>query len=283
MKDVDKLIDSIREFPTLPTIYSSLLDVLSNPFSTVKDVTDIIIRDQSVTSKIIKVANSPVFGISARVDTISQAIFFLGFNEIKNIVLTVSVMKVFSSTKNFTYFNFIDLWKHSIAVGCITRILGTKLGIKNVENYFISGLLHDLGKLVFYKIFGEEYAKILRYSYDNFEEIREQEKKTFGITHEIAGEILAEKWRFSTIMREVIKYHYVFRKNTEDDTLIACVHLANIIAIAMNLGNSGSNAIYQPNYEIWGLLNLPEGALTAMHDEIMDTYLKSIDILNYTA
>ena len=82
-------------------------------------------------------------------------------------------------------------------------------------------------------------------------------------------------------MRQVIKYHYVFRKNTEDDILIACVHLANIIAIAMNLGNSGSNAIYQPNYEIWSVLNLPEGALAAMYDEIMDTYLKSIDILNY--
>lgn len=281
MKDINRLLDSIREFPTLPTIYSSLLDVLSNPFSTVKDVTDIIIRDQSVTSKIIKVANSPVFGISARVDTISQAIFFLGFNEIKNIVLTVSVMKIFSSTKSFTYFNFIDLWKHSIAVGVITRILGAKLGIKNVENYFISGLLHDLGKLVFYKIFGEEYAKILRYSYDNFQEIREQEKKAFGITHEIAGELLAEKWRFSSIMREVIKYHYNFRKNTEDDILIACVHLANIIAIAMNLGNSGSNTIYQPNYEVWGVLNLPEGSLTAMYEEIIDTYNKSIDILNY--
>lgn len=282
MKDIDKLIDSIREFPTLPTIYSALLDVLSNPFSTVKDVTDIIMRDQSVTSKIIKIANSPVFGISTKVDTISQAIFFLGFNEIKNIVLTVSVMKIFSNTKNFTYFNFIDLWKHSIAVGVITRILGSKLGIKNVENYFISGLLHDLGKLVFYKIFGEEYAKILRYAYDNFEEIRDLEKKTFGITHEIAGEILAEKWRFSSAMRDVIKYHFFFRRNNQDDTLIACVHLANMLAIAMNLGNSGSNIVYQPNYDIWNIINLPEGALTAMYDEIIDTYNKSIDILNYT-
>lgn len=282
MKDIDKLIDSIREFPTLPTIYSALLDVLSNPFSTVKDVTDIIMRDQSVTSKIIKIANSPVFGISTKVDTISQAIFFLGFNEIKNIVLTVSVMKIFSNTKNFTYFNFIDLWKHSIAVGVITRILGSKLGIKNVENYFISGLLHDLGKLVFYKIFGEEYAKILRYAYDNFEEIRDLEKKTFGITHEIAGEILAEKWRFSPAMRDVIKYHFFFRRNNQDDTLIACVHLANMMAIAMNLGNSGSNIVYQPNYDIWNIINLPEGTLTAMYDEIIDTYNKSIDILNYT-
>jgi len=282
MKNVDKLIDSIREFPTLPTIYSSLLDVLSNPFSTIKDVTDIIIRDQSITSKIIKVANSPVFGTSTRVDTISQAIFLLGFNEIKNIVLTVSIMKIFQNTKNFSYFNFIDLWKHSIGVGTITRVLGSKLGINNLENYFISGLLHDLGKLVFYKIFGEEYAKILRYSFDNFEEIREIEKKTFGITHEIAGEILAEKWRFTTLLREVIKYHYLFRKNTEDDKLMACVHLANIIAIAMNLGNSGSNAIYQLNYEIWGILNLSEGALSSMYNEIMDVYTKSIDILNYS-
>lgn len=283
MKDIDRLIDSIKEFPTLPTIYSSLLEVLSNPFSTVKDVTDIIVRDQSVTFKIIKVANSPVFGISARVDTISQAIFFLGFSEIKNIVLTISIMKVFNSTKNFAYFNFIDLWKHSIAVGVITRILGSKIGIRNIENYFISGLLHDLGKLVFYKIFGEEYAKILRYSYDNFEEIREYEKNSFGLTHEIAGEILAEKWRFSKGLIEVIKHHYVFRKNNEEDTLVACVHLANIIAISMNLGNSGSNVIYQPNYEIWSLINLPEGTLNSLYDEIMDTYTKSIDILNYTS
>lgn len=279
MKDYQQLISQIRDFPTLPTIYSSLLETISNPLSTVQDVANIISKDQSATVKLIKVVNSPVYGISAKVDTVTQAIFYLGFNEVKNLILALSVLKIFGNTHAFNYFNIIDLWKHSIAVGIISRILGQTIGQKNIENYFISGLLHDIGKLVFYKLIGEDYAKILRYNFDNNLNLLETERQSFGITHETAGEMIATHWKLPQNLSHIIRNHTTFRTQNQNDYTLACVHLANIIADIMQLGNSGSQIISQPNYEVWNYIKIQPGTFLNLFDEINDTFSKSIEIL----
>ncbi len=279
MKDYQQLISQIRDFPTLPTIYSSLLEAISNPLSTVQDVANIISKDQAATVKLIKVVNSPVYGISSKIDTVTQAIFYLGFNEVKNLILALSVLKIFGNTHTFNYFNIIDLWKHAIAVGIISRMLGQTIGQKNIENYFISGLLHDIGKLVFYKLIGEDYAKILRYNFDNNLNLLETERQNFGITHETAGEMIAAQWKLPQNLSHIIHNHNTFRTKEQNNYMLACVHLANIIADIMQLGNSGSQAISQPNYEIWNYIKIQPGTFLNLFDEITDTFSKSIEIL----
>jgi putative nucleotidyltransferase with HDIG domain len=279
MKNYQELISKIQDFPTLPTIYHSLLETISNPLSTVQDVANIISKDQASTAKLIKVVNSPLYGISSKVDTVTQAIFYLGFNEVKNIILALSILKLFNDAKTFSYFNIIDLWKHSIAVGTISRILGQKIGVVNLENYFIAGLLHDIGKLIFYRILGDDYAKLLKYNFENNLDLEETERKEIGITHEIAGELIANQWKLPTSITLVIKSHSNFRTDGSSDNILACVHLANIIANIMMLGNNGSNVITQPNYNVWNYINLPSGSFKEMFQEIIDTYNNSIDIL----
>lgn len=279
MKNYQELISKIQDFPTLPTIYSSLLETISNPLSTVQDVANIISKDQASTVKLIKVVNSPLYGIATKVDTVSQAIFYLGFNEVKNIILALSILKLFNDTKSFTYFNIIDLWKHSIAVGIITRILGQKISIVNLENYFVAGLLHDIGKLIFYRIIGDDYAKLLSYNYNNNLVLEETERKELGITHEIAGELIANQWKLPHSITQAIKSHSTFRTDGTSDSILACVHLANIIANLLMLGNSGSNLVAQPNYYVWNYINLPSGSFKEMFQEIIDSYNKSIEIL----
>ncbi|MGB9701242.1 MAG: HDOD domain-containing protein [Candidatus Kapaibacteriota bacterium] len=279
MKNYQELISKIHDFPTLPTIYSSLLETISNPLSTVQDVANIISKDQASTVKLIKVVNSPLYGIATKVDTVTQAIFYLGFNEVKNIILALSILKLFNDTKSFTYFNIIDLWKHSIAVGIITRILGQKIGVVNLENYFVAGLLHDIGKLIFYRIIGDDYPKLLSYNYNNNLVLYETERKELGITHEIAGELIANQWKLPHSITQAIKSHSTFRTDGNSDTILACVHLANIIANLLMLGNSGSNLVAQPNYNVWNYINLSSGSFKEMFQEIIDSYNKSIEIL----
>lgn len=277
--EIENMIQNFNDFPTLPTIYSSLLEVMSKPFSTIQDISEVIAKDMSVTAKIIKMANSPIFALNIRVETLTQAIFLIGFTEVKNIVLAISVLNVMKGTHSNSNFNFVNLWKHSIAVGVIARILGNKMNIRNLENYFVAGLMHDIGKLVLYKIYDEEYSKGLKDAIAKQITARQAEKEHFGFSHEFAGEIIANKWKFPDVLIDVIKYHHNFQKNYANNTLLACVHLANIIANSSCMGHSGTAIIEEPDYEIWSILNYEKGTISNLIDEVYDSYRKSIDIL----
>ena len=149
MDIISRILKSVEDFPTLPTVYTALSDVMANPRSTTQDAANVIMRDQSAASKVLKTANSPLYGFRGRIDTISQAIFHIGFEEVRNLVIAISIMDIFKNTKLSLSYNPVELWKHSIAVGVITKLIGKELGVKNLENYFLAGILHDIGKLLF--------------------------------------------------------------------------------------------------------------------------------------
>ncbi|MBM2813581.1 MAG: metal dependent phosphohydrolase [Ignavibacteria bacterium] len=279
MYSIDSIIQRVDEFPTLPTIYMALSDVMANPRSTVNDAAAIISRDQSAAVKILKVANSSVYGIKGKITTISQAIFFIGFDEVKNLVVALSVMKLFASSKSTESLNPIDLWKHSIAVGVITRIIGKALGIKHIENYFVAGILHDIGKLFFYKYFNEDYSKVIALALEKKISIREAEFQKFGITHTTIGEMLAEKWKLPKVLRGVIGSHFSGTGDDKNDPITACVHLANIISHIIDMGSVADLQIQQPNPAIWELLNLPDNFFTKSYKVFFRDYEESANIL----
>nr|HPI20935.1 HDOD domain-containing protein [Candidatus Kapabacteria bacterium] len=265
MKDYTDLINSINDFPTLPTIYNSLLVTLQNPRSTIQDIANVISNDQVVVLKILKVTNSSLYGFNKKIDTITDAIFLLGQNEIKNIVLALSVMKIFSQIKSISNFNVTDLWKHSIAVGVIAKSLGELSGTMNTENLFVSGIIHDFGKLFFLKVAREEYLEIINNAIENKISLSSSEKLHFGINHDIIGGLLAKKWQLPNNIIESINFHNSKKLSFTNNKQIACIQLANIIANMLNLGNPGYEIIDQPSFDIWSILNLPPGSLVNMH------------------
>ncbi|HPO62085.1 MAG TPA: HDOD domain-containing protein [Candidatus Kapabacteria bacterium] len=280
MKDYTDLINSINDFPTLPTIYNSLLVTLQNPRSTIQDIANVISNDQVVVLKILKVTNSSLYGFNKKIDTITDAIFLLGQNEIKNIVLALSVMKIFSQIKSISNFNVTDLWKHSIAVGVIAKSLGELSGTMNTENLFVSGIIHDFGKLFFLKVAREEYLEIINNAIENKISLSSSEKLHFGINHDIIGGLLAKKWQLPNNIIESINFHNSKKLSFTNNKQIACIQLANIIANMLNLGNPGYEIIDQPSFDIWSILNLPPGSLVNMHSSILEQYYQSVQILS---
>lgn len=279
MIDIKNILSQVKDFPTLPTIYSTLLDVMANPRSTVQDVANVITKDIAASAKILKTVNSALYSMQVRIDTISQAIFHLGFNEVKNLVIALSILDMFSRVKSFNTFSLVDFWKHSIAVGCITRLIGTIIGIKNIENYFLSGIVHDIGKLFFLKNYEAEYRQVIDYVQENKVFIKEAEKKIFGLSHLTVGDLLAEKWRLPPSIRNTIKNHSTGIVNGRIDLQVGCVHLANIIARSLELGFAGDEYVPEPNPEIWASLNLPSNVFTKVLPRILIEYEQSVSIL----
>lgn len=118
-KLINNLMVKVNEFPTLPTIYSKLSDTINNPTSSAADVAEVISQDQAAVTKILKVANSSVYGFVRKVTSIDQAVVYIGFQQIKALVLALSVIKLFDNTKEIKNLTPDGLWRYSFAVGAI--------------------------------------------------------------------------------------------------------------------------------------------------------------------
>ncbi len=276
---IEKIKRSIQNLPTLPTVLSLLNDAMANPMTTTDDVAKIIATDQASAFKVLRVANSPFYGFSGRIDTISQAILHLGFNEVRNIVLALSIINLFSKNKTLLSFKPVNFWHHSIAVGVTTRMIGSHCGSSNLENYFLSGILHDIGKLLFFEYADTEYIKVLTIVDQKGVFIREAEKEVFGIDHADAAKLLAERWRLPFSIKNALAYHHTGVVNTVPDILTSAVHLADIFARMMELGYPGDNLVPQPNKHIWTVLKLPRDFFSKFSAQIISSYEESVNLL----
>jgi HD-like signal output (HDOD) protein len=277
--NIEDLIKKVKDFPTLPTIYNALMDLISNPRTTVNDLSNLISQDQASAAKVLKAVNSPIYGFYGRITSINQAISFLGFEEIKNLITALTIIDIFSKSVSDTLFNPVEFWKHSIAVGIITRLIGHHTNAKNIESYFLSGILHDLGKLFFLKVIPKEYSKVIQYSLENKKYLLDSEMKLLGITHTVIGELIAEKWSLPKSIKNSIRYHNTGIVNGEIDHLVSSVHIANIASSILGLGYRWEHLVPQPNYIVWKELNLSKDFFKMNIKKILNDYDESIKLL----
>jgi putative nucleotidyltransferase with HDIG domain len=276
---IDYYLNKSKHFPTLPTIYTSLMNVISNPRSTIQDVADVISRDQASSSKLLRIANSSFYSIKGKISTISQAVFYLGFNEVRNILLALSVMDVFSKAGASSNYNILNLWRHSIAVGVISKLLAQKIGLKDTEDFFVAGILHDIGKLFFMHSFKKEYDELITKAKEESRRLIDLEYEKYGVSHDLVGGMLADKWSLPHSLKKVIQFHNAGVIAGKTDTILACVHLGNIIAVMMDSESLGDIYIPQPRFEIWNVLNLPPGSLADMYQPIDESVKSAYTIL----
>jgi len=263
-----KILQSVDEFPTLPTVYSALSEVIANPRSTTNDAANVIASDQASAAKVLKAANSPIYGYSGRIDTISKAIFFIGFTEVQNLVAAISIIDMFGKSNASELFNPVEFWKHSIGVGVITRLIGKYSASSSPENYFLAGILHDIGKLFFFQFVPKEFATVLTLVAEKQIPIRVAEREVLGITHTAVGEILAQKWQLPASISNSIRFHVSGTVDGKPDELTASVHVANIISRCLSLGSAGDSTIPEPNELVWDILKLPKGSIVGMQQQI---------------
>lgn len=262
----------IDEFPTLPSIYTKLNEVISDPNSNANDVSRIISQDQAAVSKILRAVNSPIYGFKKNISTISQSVVLLGFNEIKQLVLTLSVIDTFKGTENFKLLKPVELWKFSIATGIIAKIIAESKDSKELEKTFILGVLHGIGKLLFMKMLPELYEKVINYSFENKISTRETEIKIIGMHNSTAGRLLADRWHLPPEIKDVIKYHIIGDIDGKYNENVAIVHVSTIVADMLKLGNSGEFKDRYLNVSTFNKLNLEKNFFTKNLSRILAEY-----------
>ncbi len=224
-KKVQNKLESIRNLPTIPIVVSELLSAIDNPKSSAASLAKIIEKDQALTIRVLRIANSPFYGYSRKISTIDLAIVILGFNTLKEIVLSLVVQRFFSKV-NTKVFNIKEFWQYGLFCGSSSRYLSRKLGYKLAGEAFVAGLMHDIGILIIAEYFTPKYVEIKKYIKTHNVNLIDAEQAIMECTHSEIGAWLAEKWNLpeklvASIRNHHINYSYFLKYFKNDDSYIA--------------------------------------------------------------
>jgi len=258
-------IQKSGSLPTLPAILLKLLEACDKDDTPLLEIGSIISKDPVLSFKVLQLVNSAYYGFRHTFKGIEQAVIFLGANTIKNIAITLSVHQVFEQKRfqSVAKFNINIFWYHSLLSASLAKGIARKTGFSDSDEAYLSGLLHDIGKLLLISTFPKEHETILAETEDQEDTLRAETQLT-GVNHCETGAWLIQKWKLSSMLADAIGYHHEpLEKIKESFPLVKIVYLANL------LSNNAEN--YEKLYETAAqLLELSQTDLQDIVDEAID-------------
>jgi putative nucleotidyltransferase with HDIG domain len=264
---LDDVVKDLRQLPSLPAVVVDILGSFDDANADVGLLADKVARDQALTAKTLRLANSSFYGLARHVTTLHQAITVLGFNGVRTLIAAIAISGSFPKAAPGP-FNLEEFWRHSVATALVAKTLARHAHL-NQDFAFIAGLLHDIGSLVLATRFPEHYREVLDYRRANDCHQIEAECAVLGIEHTTVGLALADYWRFPSAMRDAIAHHHDLRDDASVD-IPALVHVAEAIAHALDVNGSEDELVPPLSDTAWHALNLDGATFDAMcrHTEI---------------
>ncbi|MDA8162192.1 MAG: HDOD domain-containing protein [Desulfobacteraceae bacterium] len=230
-----KRLDKLQDLPAMPNTLVMVLDSVSDPDVSIKNIEKILENDPMLATKVLRMANSPYYGAANRVNSIARAILVLGFNEIRNLVIGLSLTGMFSGDLGFEEFNSKTIWLHSLGVAKVCKYLSEHIKDVDPEDMFTAGLIHDLGRFIMAIDFTEELKEMFEMKRSLSIPLSEAEER-YGITHSELGAYLAQKWGLSDMLKDVLRYHHAPQNAGPYMLQVATVFLADQLCQKIKLG-----------------------------------------------
>jgi HD-like signal output (HDOD) protein len=231
MKDCQTLVDSLDDLVSLPEAYIHVRELLNDPNTDMCQFAEAIGTDPALTTRVLKIANSPFFGFAQRISSILHAVNIMGTIQLHDLVLATSVARAFNGVS----IDLVDMavfWRRSVYCGVLSRVLAIHCNALDSDRFFVAGLMHDIGHLVLFLKLPDDAGEALREARDKGEPLFQIERQRFGFTAGDVGAALMRKWRLPESFEQMVRYQH---DPGDEDTLpleASVLHLAQIAAIA---------------------------------------------------
>lgn len=249
----------IQSMPPLPITVSKILEITKKPNVDAKELNSIISLDPVLTGKVLKLINSAYYSLPNQITSIVRAIVMLGINTVKNLALSSSIVTSINKQSNFNAIDMDGFWRHSICVGVMAKTFAKKQRIdpKKTEEYFVAGLLHDIGKIPLNSQMPEQYIRAMALSQQNKMPLYEAEGSLFGMNHTEIGFQIAKLWRLNpTLFSSICFHHNLYGAEENLQKFVATIELANITTNKAGIGFGGNKFPESNEQEIFEITGL---------------------------
>ena len=233
---------TIARMPSLSTTVVKVLETCNDPRASANQLKQVISLDPVLTGRVLRLINSAYFALGKPITSLTRAIIMLGVNTVKNLALSFAILKNMKGGGTFQAFSTDEFWLHCLGVGVVAKSLAGFKGLLpgEQEEYFVAGLLHDLGKLPLNKQFPDEYFQVCQSAGKGSDPFQQAEDRLLGIDHCKVGAMIARKWRLGVGLVETMLHHHQPDDATEQSRdLVSTISLANQIAIKLKIGTAG--------------------------------------------
>ena len=254
---IELILQQVDALPTLPSVAMRLLQITSAEDSDAQQVIDAVKSDASLTAKIITLCRAASRGVSRQTLTIDQAVILLGFDAIRNAVLSIKVFEAFADDRasdaqtESGEFDRAGFWRHCLAVAVAAEMIAARHSEFNdidPAEAFVCGLLHDIGKLALEHVLPKSYRRVIQLTDQTTGKIAQIERKVLGIDHHTAGKRLAEEWGLGHQLADVIWLHgspYASLPDLPHKRMVGLIGLADAHVRAQHIGYSGNHKLVE--------------------------------------
>ncbi len=236
--NIELLINEITKLISLPDIYYRLEALIERPDSTLDDFTRLLATEPDLCARLLSLANSAFYCFPSTIESVDKAVQIIGIRQIRELVLATSVVNAFNQIPPGEV-NMKLFWEHSVAVGVLAKCIGQYCRLPQPERFYVSGLLHDIGRLIFYVKLPGLMHDLLQQREDQQTLLYELEQQVLGYSHAEAGGLLLKNWQIPQSIYEPVLFHHDPQRADEFATVTAAVHVADIWINKYQMGSSG--------------------------------------------
>lgn len=259
------LIKKIEDLPPLPASAQQVLSIVASDPKDISRLEETISHDMNLTSQLLKVANSAAYYPEAKINTVQRAIVYLGFSQVRNIALSLSMSSFLRLKKKNRLFDLEKFWIHSIATAMIARILSFELDMEEPEVYFTAGLLHDIGRAAMNACFQEEFNNAIRYAEEEELSLLAAERH-FDMPHNMIGAWLVKNWKLPAIYVRAVATHHLSVKNKNTNKTGVLIGLAD--QISHNIGMGFMNPPRANRYQLANYLGMSPDHIDEIEEQL---------------
>lgn len=280
MTSPQTLLRGVTTLFSLPEVAFRVNALIDDPRAGCEDFAEAILSDAGITARLLRLVNSASYGFSARVETVSRAVTLIGTQELRNLVLATSIVSVFKGIPP----DIVDMetfWLNSFTCGIVARSLGRHCRVLHSERMFVAGLLHGVGRLIFYSQCADQYRLVLKHKEQGEEAIVAAERRVFGFDYATLGAELLKDWKLPSSLHTAVAHHLDPATAPEYHLETCIVHVASRLTerVSPSINVERSEEEKQPRIQeyAWNTLRLdPE----RVHHITQDAGLRALEMLH---
>ena len=240
---IDARAQGCARLPSLRSIDSALRELLDNDRRYTQQISEIIRRDPSLTARLLRLVNSVYYGLTTPINSIEEAVFYLGVRQIRQLAMVTPVIEDFTKLAGNTPFPWREFWQHCIGVAIMTREVISCVQSPTDDSDYVAGLVHDMGKIVMAATFPDHFLEIQRRATAELRPLLAIESEVLGINHAELGATYLKTHNLPVIMIESARYHHEPEHASHRRQIIAAVQIADLLVRHAGVGHSGDTSV----------------------------------------